>query len=115
MRSVLLAARDRFGSASAAAPTPATWINLRREMVIAVRSFIEGKCEAIQTRCGRGQKHSAQELATRHYRKVGGQTIATPWSGITQRQKSRHKQARIVPGLRASARPGGRPSRGRKS
>src|SRR6266403_4441120 len=42
MRRVFLAARVFFGRASAAAPTPATWISLRRERVIAVRSFSFG-------------------------------------------------------------------------
>src|SRR3954469_5743320 len=36
MRSVFFAARAFLGIASAAAPTPAAWISLRREMVIAL-------------------------------------------------------------------------------
>src|SRR3954466_10501178 len=46
MRSVFLAARAFFGSARAAALAPATWISLRREMVIDVHSFSLGVSEA---------------------------------------------------------------------
>src|SRR5436309_1893068 len=39
MRSVFLAAFDFFGSARAAAPTPAAWISFRLERVIAALLF----------------------------------------------------------------------------
>src|SRR5438105_12386530 len=64
LRGVFCAARVFFGRASAAAPAPATWISLRLENVIDVRSFSLGS-EAARTRCGGGPKHTRNHESSR--------------------------------------------------
>src|SRR2546422_3217216 len=64
MRSVFFAAKVFFGRASAAAPAPATWISLRLEMVIDVRSISLGK-RATRTRRAGGPKHTRNHESSR--------------------------------------------------
>src|SRR5207237_1257030 len=59
MRSVFFAAKVFFGKASAAAPAPATWISLRREMVIDVRSFSLGEANQSERAAGADQSTRA--------------------------------------------------------
>src|SRR4051812_25692891 len=108
MRSVLLAARDLFGTASAAAPTPATWINLRREMVIALRSFTQGE--------SRSNTDALRARTKAHAAGVGNPGLREDWRANDcdpgHRDPARghdRSGAPEVPGLRASGRPGGRP------